>query len=481
VGQIIFSVDLNTNKITLANNRFHKLFSDIKTIPYSYEKDKELLEIIENAKASLQGSRIRLGRIFVNKNEQVYLFDIDKMQENVLILSGTKYNTREHLKNEEIYKLLRLLSDNLPDMLWAKDVQGKYIFANKAICDNLLMAKDTQEPIGKNDVFFAYREREKHKDKKDWHTFGELCFNSDEVVLEKMKPMRFEEYGNVKGKLLHLEVHKAPFFDEEGRLLGTVGSGRDITEEVITKNKLKEKDQLLMQQSKMAAIGEMLQNIAHQWRQPLSSISSISTSIIVQKSIDALDDEYLLSSMENLNNNAQYLSKTIDDFRDFFRPNKEKTLFDLKDVEEKVFSLISSKIKKGDIEIITDLETMEISGYKNEFIQVLINIINNAIDALMEVKGKRYIFVKSYKKNKKYIIKIKDNAGGIPSDIMTNIFEPYFTTKHQTQGTGIGLYMSEEIITKHMNGSLTARNKEFVYNNKNYKGAQFKIVLKEGN
>ena len=476
MGQIIFSVDLSTHNITLANNRFHKLFSNI-TIPYNYKGDEELQEIINNAKSSLKNSS--LGRIFVTKDEQVYLFDIDKMQENVLIFSGKKYNTKEHLKNEEIYKLLRLLSDNLPDMLWAKDVQGKYIFANKAICDNLLMAKDTEEPIGKNDVFFAYREREKHKHKKDWHTFGELCFNSDEIVLEKMKPMRFEEYGNVKGKLLHLEVHKAPFFDEEGRLLGTVGSGRDITEEVIAKDKLKEKDQLLMQQSKMAAIGEMLQNIAHQWRQPLSSISSISTSIIVQKSIDTLDDEYLLSSMENLNNNAQYLSKTIDDFRDFFRPNKEKTKFDIKDIEEKVFSLISSKISKSDIQIVSNLEPMQISGYKNEFIQVLINVINNAIDALMDIEGKRYIFVKSYKKGEKFIIKIKDNAGGIPSDIMTNIFEPYFTTKHQTQGTGIGLYMSEEIITKHMNGSITARNKDYVYNNKNYRGAQFKIVLKE--
>jgi len=477
MGQIIFSVDLKTQTLTLVNNRFYKLFSNIKQLPYNYSNDSEVKEIISNAKASLKNSN--LGRIFLTKDEQVYLFDIDKMKEDVLIFSGKKYNTNEHLKNEEIYKLLRLLSDNLPDMLWAKDVQGKYIFANKAICENLLMADDTQEPIGKTDVFFALREREKHKDKKDWHTFGELCYNSDEVVLENMKPMRFEEYGNVKGRLLYLEVHKAPFFDEEGRLLGTVGSGRDITEEVIAKNKLKEKDQLLLQQSKMAAIGEMLQNIAHQWRQPLSSISSISTSIIVQKSIDSLDDDYLMSSMENLNNNAQYLSKTIDDFRDFFKPNKEKVLFDIKEIEEKVFSLISSKIRKSGIEIITDLESMKITGYKNEFIQVLINIINNAIDALLEVDGKRYIFVKSYRKNKKYIIKIKDNAGGISEDIISNIFEPYFTTKHQTQGTGIGLYMSEEIITKHMNGSLGVKNKDFVYDNQNFRGAQFRISIKE--
>jgi diguanylate cyclase (GGDEF)-like protein/PAS domain S-box-containing protein len=139
----------------------------------------------------------------------------------------------------ESIKFLRLLADNLPDMLWAKDTEGRYLFANKALCENLLMAKDTEEPIGKTDVFFAKREREKHPDNKEWHTFGELCFNSDVVTLEHMKPMRFEEFGNVKGKMLYLEVHKAPFFDDKGNLLGTVGSGRDITRQKELENQIK--------------------------------------------------------------------------------------------------------------------------------------------------------------------------------------------------------------------------------------------------
>jgi diguanylate cyclase (GGDEF)-like protein len=128
--------------------------------------------------------------------------------------------------NEE---LLRLMTETLPDMLWVKDVDGTYIYANKAICDGLLMAEDVNEPIGKGDVFFALREREKHKDKPEWHTFGELCFNSDQVVIDNNKPMRFEEYGNVKGELMYLEVFKAPFYDKDGNIIGTVGAGRDIT------------------------------------------------------------------------------------------------------------------------------------------------------------------------------------------------------------------------------------------------------------
>ena len=134
----------------------------------------------------------------------------------------------EELK-EHNSELLNLLTHHLPDMLWVKDVDGNYIYANKALCDGLLMAKDVNEPIGKGDVFFALRERELYKDIPDWHTFGELCFNSDVDVIEKNKPMKFEEYGNVKGKLMYLEVYKAPFYDKDGNVIGTVGAGRDIT------------------------------------------------------------------------------------------------------------------------------------------------------------------------------------------------------------------------------------------------------------
>lgn len=131
---------------------------------------------------------------------------------------------------------LKLISKHLPDMLWAKDLEGNYLFANESICNNLLMATP-DEVIGKKDVYFATRERAKYPENKEWHTFGELCFNSDYVVLEHMKPMIFEEYGNIKGKLVYLEVHKAPLHDRDGNLIGTIGSGRDITAQVLLEKK----------------------------------------------------------------------------------------------------------------------------------------------------------------------------------------------------------------------------------------------------
>ena len=151
--------------------------------------------------------------------------------------------------------LLNLLSSTLPDMLWVKDLEGKYIFVNQAICDGLLMANDINEPIGKDDTFFALRERAKYKEIKDWHTFGELCFNSDLEVLENEQPMRFEEYGNIKGKLLYLEVNKAPFYDNNGVLRGTVGSGRDITEYKKLQNILENEQYRLKESQRIANVG----------------------------------------------------------------------------------------------------------------------------------------------------------------------------------------------------------------------------------
>ncbi|MEA1915198.1 MAG: PAS domain-containing protein, partial [Campylobacterota bacterium] len=191
--------------------------------------------------------------------------------------------------------LLRLLTQHLPDMLWIKDINGVYIYANQAICDGLLMAKDIDEPIGKDDIFFALRQREAHKDNPDWHTFGELCFNSDQEVIDNNQAMKFEEYGNVKGKLLYLEVNKAPFYDINGKIIGTVGSGRDITELKMTQFKLEKQSEVIQQQAIHVSMGEMIGNIAHQWRQPLSVISTLSTGVKFQKEFSTLSDEDLIN------------------------------------------------------------------------------------------------------------------------------------------------------------------------------------------
>jgi len=476
LSKIVFSINLETKEVILANNFFKKQFPKINALPYKYKNSECVKEIVKKAKKSLVHTD--LSSLVIKINNIKYSFDIDKV-DSTLIFTGQELISKNNILNTKAHDLLRLLSDNLPDMLWAKDINGHYLFANQAICDNLLMAESTSEPVGKTDVFFALREREKHNEKKNWHTFGELCFDSDKVVLEHMKPMRFEEYGNVKGKLLYLEVHKAPFFDDEGRLLGTIGSGRDITSEILAKKELKEKDKLMAQQSKMAAMGEMIGNIAHQWRQPLSMISSLATTTIVEKQLNLLSDDQLAEKLRSIQETTIHLSNTIDDFRLFFKPNKEKVSFNLDDTINKTLHLLKPKFKANHIHIIKSIDTnIEITALENELIQVLMNILGNAKDALMQHElDKKLLFIKLRKDDSKITIKIKDNAKGIDPEILHRIFEPYFTTKHKSQGTGIGLYMSEVIVVKHLSGTIDVKNCEFIHDKKRYTGAQFKITI----
>ncbi|MFY9076005.1 ABC transporter substrate-binding protein [Malaciobacter mytili] len=248
-------------------------------------------------------------------------------------------------------------------------------------------------------------------------------------------------------------------------------------EEEVERNR--EKDRLLSQQIKMAAMGEMLENIAHQWRQPLSIISTTASGIAMQKNADILDETKLIESMDTINETAQYLSKTIEDFRNFYEPNKSIVFFNIKNVYFKIKNIINSKYESININIIEKIENVDLVGLDSELIQVIINLLNNSKDAL-ELNNKednRYIFVDIYKSKKDLIIEIKDNAGGISEDIKDRIFEPYFTTKHKAQGTGIGLYMSQEIITKHMNGEISVENISYTFENKELYGALFKIKI----
>ena len=231
------------------NNRkayFEKLFSKIsKHNKYPYQLEREI--------------RDKNGQIHY---WQEYFFQI-KVNGDFLLVSIKNDVTEQRLakkalkdsetKFREMYRLFRLIADNDPDMLWAKDLQGRFIFTNKAICDRLLGAKDVNEPIGKDDLFFAKRLRNLHPENPEWHNFGEACLDSDKITLEARKPMHFEEYGNVMGKFMFLDVHKAPLRDEQGNIIGTVGSARDVTEE---KQMEKEKEAIQAEVKRLATVIE---------------------------------------------------------------------------------------------------------------------------------------------------------------------------------------------------------------------------------
>ena len=247
----------------------------------------------------------------------------------------------------------------------------------------------------------------------------------------------------------------------------------------IIEREKKESQLLLLEKSKMADMGEMVANIAHQWRQPLSLISTASTGLLVKKELDIkTSKEEDIKVLNTINDATQHLSETINAFRDFFHPNKEKVSFKLSDVYKKTLNIVETRFKNLNIEIIEELEDISITNLDNELIQVIMNLLNNARDILeISKNNKKLIFVKIYKEEKHIVISVKDNGGGINNSIIDKVFEPYFTTKHKSQGTGIGLYMCQEIITKHMNGTLEVSNQTYTYNSVQYTGAQFKIIF----
>jgi signal transduction histidine kinase len=235
----------------------------------------------------------------------------------------------------------------------------------------------------------------------------------------------------------------------------------------------------LMKSEKMAALGEMIANIAHQWRQPLSVISTGVTGMQVQKEYGLLNDEEFNKTCQAINDNTQYLSKTIDHFRDFIKGERNKVEFDLTENINNFLTLVQGSIKMNNINIVLNLqENIKINNYPNELLQCLFNVFNNAKDALIEKKIEdKYIFISSKIKKDQVIIKIKDNAHGIANNALAHIFEPYFTTKDKNKGTGLGLNITYNLVTKGMNGTIEAYNVSFTYNKNEYTGAEFRIQL----
>jgi signal transduction histidine kinase len=236
--------------------------------------------------------------------------------------------------------------------------------------------------------------------------------------------------------------------------------------EEVSKNR--EKDRILIQQSKLAAMGEMIGNIAHQWRQPLNSVSlflqflkdNYKNGHSNEKQNEAMINKYFDKSFTQI----QYMSQTIDDFRNFYKPSKQRESFSIKSAIESTLEIIKAPLKDEEIELILEIEDKELLGFENELKQSLLNIFNNAQDAIKQKREKQkfdaYIKVKTKTVNDCLEIFIKNNGGQIDEKTISRVFEPYFTTKFESQGTGIGLYMTKSIIETNMHGTIEVKNIE---------------------
>ena len=289
---------------------------------------------------------------------------------------------------------------------------------------------------------------------KDLETVNKL----DEQILKENFVDTIEEYTNYKNEKKVYRTMGFVINDEGVKKIGTIIV--DITDEYAMRAELQHNEELMLAQSRHAAMGEMISMIAHQWRQPISVIAMDANNILADIELEMLEENSLRRTSANIIHQTQELSKTIDDFRNFFRPEKEAQEIVVKELFDDAFGVIGKSLQNSQIEFSLEVdETMKLTTYSRELMQVLINIIKNSKEALIErgIKNKKIsIFTKEEKEY--FTFKFCDNAGGIKEEDMQNVFDPYFTTKGEKNGTGLGLYMSKTIVEKHLQGLLSVEN-----------------------
>lgn len=342
------------------------------------------------------------------------------------------------------------------------DLKGRISYSTSAF--ELVSGYSKAELIGVSNNKLRHEDTKKELIINMWESISEGKVFSSEIKNKKKD-----------GSIYWLNTVIMPEFDEKKNIC----SYFEVSDDITSKKELEEfnsnlsqkidlaaiennkKDQLLLEQSKLAAMGEMIGAIAHQWRQPLNSLAMKIQFIEDDYEDDLIDEEYL----ENFNNSSMklvnFMSKTIDDFRNFFTIDKIKSEFNVKEKIEETINMLSAQLDNSEIKIIINNKSFTMLGYVSEFQQVILNIINNAKDELVkkEINNKN-IIIDIQTKGNFGIIKIRDNAGGIPKDILNRVFEPYFTTKEEGKGTGLGLYMSKMIIEENMKGKISASNIE---------------------
>ena len=451
---------------------------------YILDKDRNFL-ITTYVIPDLHGKA--MGSIVAFKNiDSINMKDIDHIKTNmtfytvsiVLFLFLTAYYMINRKHTEELDNKVNLRTQEL-------NREKQYIQNILNINPSIILVSKNSSLISANQRFFEFFECESLEDfKKRYNCICDFFISIDDeeftLKSKKIKDQIWSEY--LAENLENNHTVKLKFKDKTDYFAISALYLNDKDEILLTMQnitELKNKDNLLFEQSKLASMGEMIGNIAHQWRQPLSNISTIATAVQLKIDMDQFEKDEIYKFCGQVYENACYLSNTIDDFRDFIKGEREKKEFDIPHLIDSLLNLMTPSIKNHFIDVVTLIEdNLQINGYESELMQCLLNILNNSKDALKNKDdSERFIFIEVKKYGDQLKIVLKDNGGGIPDKIRNRIFEPYFTTKHQYQGTGLGLHMAYNIIVNGMNGTIEADNEQFGFNNKKYTGAKFTITL----
>ena len=387
---------------------------------------------------------------------------------------------RSQKKYSNLYTMFRLLADNTEDFLWAKDMDEKYIFVNKTLCDRLLIADDINEPIGKSDMFFAKRQRESHPEDPQWHTFGENCSDSDKLILKEEIPKQFDEFGNVRGKFLFLDVHKSPIKDEQGNLIGVVGTARDVTaikklenEKSIALEALKKSEEDLRKIN--AEKDKFFSIIAHDLRSPFNGFLGLTE--IMTEGLQRMTLAEIKTYAMTVRSSATNLFRLLGNLLEWSRMERGLTEFApatyllMPKISESLVLVLDAAGKKEITVGYNVPEEMVVIADGNMFEGIIRNLVTNAVK-FSHKSGSVMISAKSV--SDKFIeISVNDKGIGMSAERINDLFRLDVNTNRKgTEGeysTGLGLLICKDFIEKH-GGQLWIESEE-------EKGSTFRFTI----
>ncbi|MAD42451.1 MAG: PAS domain-containing sensor histidine kinase [Arcobacter sp.] len=329
------------------------------------------------------------------------------------------------------------------------DINGIITFVNDEFCK--ISGYSREELMGANHNIVRHPDALSSNFKILWET-----------ILSKKSYKATVKNLSKNGNTVYLNTTITPILEENGDIKEFIAIRYDVTKEIELQKKLDEKQKLLFWQSRMASLGQMIGNIAHQWRQPLTELNL--TLYNMKKASKSNNEEKVDELYKDSKDLILNMSNTIEDFTNFFNPQKDKKLFFIKDAIDESLAILKKVLEKEDIKLSMAINSnKEVIGISNELSQVIINLVQNSKDAFItnDITNRKIEIILEDEKieEKDYVcIYIKDNALGVSSDCIDKIFEPYFTTKHKSQGTGLGLFMSKMIIEKSLNGTIQHSN-----------------------
>jgi PAS domain S-box-containing protein len=439
----------------------------------THEKIQEVLTggkpAIANYELFFQGETRHYESRYVQCGEHEVLSIVRNITESKKSIERVEKSEEKHRKLQQLF---RNMVDIMPDMLWAKDLDKNYIFVNQSICRNLLNAKDIHEPIGKNDMYFATRERESHPENPEWHTFGEICRDSDAIVLKTMKTGQFDEYGNVKGRFLFLDVIKTPLKDELGQVIGVVGTARDVTAYKDAEKKLIEAKIKAEESDKLKTA--FINNISHEIRTPLNGILGFGHVMAYTN----LSEKERQAYYQILQRSANRLMQTVTDYMDIsmistLSIKQNKQFFDLNELMlelfEKTREVVDDKKVQVKLDVPDESENLKVLIDRELLRKVLYHLLHNSqkftstgaiIFGYRHLPGEIRFFV-------------SDTGSGITSDKLDDIFDVFIqedtAMTRGYEGSGLGLAIVKGIVSL-MGGSVQVESEKG-------KGSSFLVTI----